>query len=236
MTHNSNGPVDAIDFHNRIAASWDEKYLSRGFRRRATFFEREILPLIANSGTWLDAGCGSGYFSRMLSDKGVSVTGVDGSRAMIESATDLAEKSANPALLKFNVIETIERLPFEDASFEGCICLSVIEYTTCPDSVMDELSRVLKRDGIIVISIPERRSFIRKVQSAIMSVFRNTSVCGNYMNFSRFSIEHDAIITYIAKRDLVVKKIVGFDPILPECAHWYLRPSLLYVIATKGGR
>ena len=125
--------MDAIDFHNRIAVSWDNKYSSRGFRRRATFFEREILPWITTSGAWLDAGCGSGYFSRMLSNKGLTVTGVDGSRAMIEAATNLAEKSANPALLKFDVIETIERLPFEDASFEGCICLSVIEYSTCPE-------------------------------------------------------------------------------------------------------
>ena len=136
--------MDAIDFHNRIAASWDNKYLSRGFRRRATFFEREILPWITTSGAWLDAGCGSGYFSRMLSNKGLTVTGVDGSRAMIEAATDLAEKSANPALLKFDVIETIERLPFEDASFEGCICLSVIEYSTCPSRCLDEFARIAK--------------------------------------------------------------------------------------------
>ena len=69
-----------------------------------------------------------------------------------------------------------------------------------------------------------------------MRVVGNISVCGNYMNFSRFSIEHDAIKSYIAKHDLVVKKIVGFDPILPEYAYSYLRPSLLYVIATKGAQ
>ena len=77
----------AIRYHDTLAESWTERYASGGFKRRADFFTTEVLPKkAAISGDWIDVGCGSGVFSRMLAAAGANVLGVDGSAAMIAAA------------------------------------------------------------------------------------------------------------------------------------------------------
>jgi SAM-dependent methyltransferase len=45
-------------------------------------------------------------------------------------------------------------LPFEDNSFDGVILDNVLEHLTDPKFVLDEISRVLKSEGILVIGVP----------------------------------------------------------------------------------
>jgi hypothetical protein len=49
-----------------MADAWDAKYQIGGFRRRAEFIKKRMLPKDMGTGHWLDAGCGSGYFGRLL--------------------------------------------------------------------------------------------------------------------------------------------------------------------------
>jgi ubiquinone/menaquinone biosynthesis C-methylase UbiE len=233
MTDDSNSPNDAVEFHDRLASSWDDKYLARGFRRRAAFFEREVSPYITKAGAWLDAGCGTGYFSRMLSDKGIKVTGVDASSSMIEAAIKLARKSTNDSLLQFEVVQTIERLPFDDQSFSGCICLSVLEYLHRPSNALDELARILKPGGILIISVPHSHSFMRKFQKAVIAIFGGPKSWKGYEKFSKFSLKQNKVKQELAIRNLSLQKVVGFDVLIPKFLYSYLHPSLIYAIATK---
>jgi 2-polyprenyl-6-hydroxyphenyl methylase/3-demethylubiquinone-9 3-methyltransferase len=233
MSDNSNTAIDAVDFHDRLASTWDDRYLTRGFRRRAAFFESEVLPYIPTAGAWLDAGCGTGYFSRMLSDRGMKVTGVDASRSMIEAAINLAGKSTNHSLLQFEVVETVERLPFDDQSFSGCICLSVLEYLQRPGNSLDELARILKPGGMLVISVPDSSSFIRKFQKAVTAISGGAKSWGGYEKFSKFSLQQNELKEELALHGLSLQKMVGFDVLVPKFLHSYLHPSLIYAIATK---
>ena len=227
---------DAVDFHDRLASTWDNRYLTSGFRRRAAFFESEVLPYVTTTGAWLDAGCGTGYFSRMLSGRGMKVTGVDASRSMIEAAVGLAKKSADPSLLRFEVVETIERLPFDDQSFSGCICLSVLEYLPRPGNSLDELARVLKPGGVLVISVPDSCSFTRKLQKAVTAISGGAKSWGGYEKFSKFSVRQKELKDELGLRGLSLQKMVGFDVLVPKFLHSYLHPSLIYAIATKSSR
>lgn len=233
MCDDSHAPTDAIGLHDRLASTWDNRYSTGGFRRRAAFFENEVLPCITNSGAWLDAGCGTGYFSRMLGDRGMKVTGVDASSSMIEAATNLAGKSTNNSLLQFEVVETIERLPFDDQSFSGCICLAVLEYLHQPGNALDELARVLKPGGTLIISVPDSRSFMRKFQKAVIATFGGPKAWKGYEKFSKFSLPQDKLKQELALRNLSLQKVVGFDVLVPKLLYSYLYPSLTYAIATK---
>src|SRR5271154_5434949 len=82
----SASPSDAIAYHEGLAAGWTDRYASGGFKRRAAFFTEEVLPRLAPTGEWLDIGCGSGVFSRLLAGAGAHVLGLDGSQAMIDAA------------------------------------------------------------------------------------------------------------------------------------------------------
>lgn len=65
----------AIRHHERLARGWAERYTTGGFKRRARYFRDHLLPQLEPNGRWLDAGCGSGFFARMLAERGAHVLG-----------------------------------------------------------------------------------------------------------------------------------------------------------------
>jgi SAM-dependent methyltransferase len=99
----------------------------------------------------LDAGCGVGYGSLLLSAAGASsVTGVDISQDAIDRS------SASGAGSAMFVLGDIGALPFEDDSFELAVCFETIEHVADQERALEELRRVLTPDGLLAISSPNR--------------------------------------------------------------------------------
>ena len=46
------------------------------------------------------------------------------------------------------------KVPFEDASFDGAICIEVLEHTADPQGLLAEIARVLKDDATLLLSVP----------------------------------------------------------------------------------
>lgn len=44
--------------------------------------------------------------------------------------------------------------PFEDNSFDRCICIEVLEHTIDPDLLLSEIYRVLKPGGSVMLTVP----------------------------------------------------------------------------------
>jgi SAM-dependent methyltransferase len=68
------------------------------------------------------------------------------------------ELEANP-LLDERVIHDInqdQRLPFDDASFDSVVCSLSIEYITQPSILFDEVARILRPGGRVIISFSNR--------------------------------------------------------------------------------
>jgi len=97
----------------------------------------------------LDAGCGSGYGSRLLATRGArEVIGVDIAHAVLEmSAPEMPDSVRLQA-------GNVRKLEFEDGSFELIVCFEVIEYVDDPLDALDELVRVLAPGGLLLVSSP----------------------------------------------------------------------------------
>ncbi len=91
----------------------------------------------------LDLGSGSGYGARLLREAGARVTGLDLDAAAVRLAAPAVRASA-------------DYLPFADGSFDAVVCFEMIEHVPRPEVVADEIARVLGRNGIAVISTPDR--------------------------------------------------------------------------------
>lgn len=106
---------------------------------------------LAAGRTVLDAGCGVGWGSALLLEAGAaSVTGLDLSELALESAR---ERTAGRATL---VRGDLQAPPFKDDSFDLVVCFEAIEHVEDPEQALDELRRVLRPDGILLISSPNR--------------------------------------------------------------------------------
>jgi SAM-dependent methyltransferase len=98
----------------------------------------------------LDAGCGTAYGSEILARSGASeVVGVDLDQAVVEAAR------ASTGTVSLEVAD-VRHLPYPDASFDAAVCFEVIEHVDDPETILDELRRVLRPDGLLIVSSPNR--------------------------------------------------------------------------------
>jgi len=101
-------------------------------------------------GRILDLGCGTGYGSKMLYNKGNEVYGIDISQKAIEYAQKVYP---GPTYICCSA----ENLPFEEEFFDGVVAFEVIEHVQHPEKVLKEIYRVLKKGGNLFISTPNPR-------------------------------------------------------------------------------
>jgi 2-polyprenyl-6-hydroxyphenyl methylase/3-demethylubiquinone-9 3-methyltransferase len=224
----------AVRFHDNIADAWDAKYCSGGFLKRAEFFRSKVMQYIKGPGRWLDAGCGSGYFSRLLAGQGLTVTGVDASVPMVESGRQLAARSHMAHAIQFEAVPTVEQLPFADASFNGCICLSVIEYLNDPSACLSELARVVAPGGMLVLSLPHRLAPIRLTQRFAVSAFK-TMVPSHweYSLLSRNAVSRKGLARMLDGAGFELRKALAFDQAIPAGLLRLIPPSLIFAIAVR---
>jgi ubiquinone/menaquinone biosynthesis C-methylase UbiE len=104
----------------------------------------------------LDAGCGAGYGTAMLAQGGASrVIGLDVDPSTITAA---AERYGHPDEVDF-VVGDLRELPFAAASFDQVVCFEAIEHVERQEAAMDELRRVLRDEGHLLLSSPNRDVF-----------------------------------------------------------------------------
>ena len=178
---------NAIDFHSDTAIQFDGKYVkSLQFQQRyevwTMLFEKYIKPEMKV----LDAGCGSGIFSIYLALKKCIVLGVDGSEKMIE----LCKKYSQLKHLDILFLQLI--LPFENvdvfAEQDVILCSSVLEYITDYEIVIQQFKELLNPEGILIISMPNKDSWYRKIEKYI---FKFTGKPANYQFIQHILTEND---------------------------------------------
>jgi 2-polyprenyl-3-methyl-5-hydroxy-6-metoxy-1,4-benzoquinol methylase len=99
----------------------------------------------------LDIGCGSGEITVNLLKAGHTVQGVDYSECMVQSSRLTAAQAGFPDSGLF-LRADVEHLPHEKNTFDIVICVGVLSYLSEVDRAVDEIRRVLKKDGIAIMT------------------------------------------------------------------------------------
>jgi len=104
----------------------------------------------------LDAGCGTGEGTSRLSESGLKVFATDLSAAMVEKAIRQYH------FIHGSVADAVA-LPFASGSFDIVLSLGVIEYISAYEGAVREFRRVLRPGGTLILSIPNRSSWFRRL-------------------------------------------------------------------------
>lgn len=97
----------------------------------------------------LDGACGTGYGTSLISRVAEISIGIDCDKSAIEYA-NLVYKNKNTEF-KTSFVEATE---FNDSEFDVVLSFETVEHTLCPNSHIREIERIIKPDGIAVLSVP----------------------------------------------------------------------------------
>ena len=103
----------------------------------------------------LDVACGEGYGSALLGAVARTVVGVDASPEAIAHA----ETQYGSEQVTF-VQADARALPLEPSSVDTVVCFETLEHLSDHDGLLEELARVLRPDGVLLLSTPDRDAYL----------------------------------------------------------------------------
>jgi SAM-dependent methyltransferase len=167
-----------------VESSGKGYYTNAYFNKSEELFKTEnrlnkVLKIIAKhpDEILLDIGCGSGGITAFLK-KAMKPRDVYG----VEISSEAVESARAEGIKAFEVDISISKLPFTDSFFDVVFCGEVIEHLFDPDFFLDEVYRVLKPNGTIILTTPNlgawfnRGALLLGFQPSISVSLRNPEV------------------------------------------------------------
>ena len=124
--------------------------------RYLTILHNGFLETIVNlgpaSGKFLEVGTGTGRIAIGVAkyNPEIQMEGVDLSENMLTVAMDNAAEEKVAERIKFSIADA-KRLPFDDHSFDCVFCHNMLHHIPDPLAVAQEMNRVVKHRGAILI-------------------------------------------------------------------------------------
>lgn len=145
----------------------------------------------------LDIACGEGYGSNLLASKAAHVTGMDIDQPTIEKAGAKYKRDN----LSFAVAKA-EKIPAADNVFDLVVSFETLEHLQDHHAMIKEIKRVLKPDGLLLISTPDKKNYsdnkdhknpfhLRELyrnefETLLKSAFSQLSIFDQQMTYSSF--------------------------------------------------
>lgn len=175
----------------------------------------------------LDIACGEGYGSNILSEVANTVIGVDLS---LETINHAQKKYIKSNLIFKN--GSANKIPVEDSSIDIVVSFETIEHHDVHDEMMQEIKRILKPNGILFISSPDKDNYNSELKNhndfhiKELHFFEFKSLLSKYFKYTEFYFQRvcfGSLITTIEKSEFTYIKgdnedfIEKFFPIYDIC-------------------
>ena len=133
-----------------------EQHVLDGTYKRGQLFLTSLKAKVSSKDTKvLDYGCGTGRMSIMLGKEGYHVIGIDPAEEHIRIAQSLNDLPH----VQFKLMS--DRIEESENSFDAVVSSSVFEFVPDAEEYIADIQRVLKSNGVLLISIPNKRSWWR---------------------------------------------------------------------------
>ncbi|MGI9254649.1 MAG: class I SAM-dependent methyltransferase [Thermomicrobiales bacterium] len=140
---------------NQRAGRWDAiAEADRNSADRAVDIDRTIAALGIQPGQrLLDAGCGTGQWALAFDARGMQVTAIDLSPAMIERAMAHAATAPNSSSIDWRIGD-LSALAEPLAVFHAIHCRAGLQFVPDVPAALREFRRVLRPGGRLLVSVP----------------------------------------------------------------------------------
>jgi len=173
----------------------------------------KILEAIKPQGNFLDIGTNAGFFLRHTRGRRWNVFGVEPSLALSDMARKYFGLNIKTAYL--------ENAGFQNNFFDIITMTDVFEHIAEPKKMLFEIGKILKKDGILFIKVPNGKYNLLKLRLA--------KAAGELSNYDIFdSYEHLTHYTHRTLKKMLqgcgfeVKRVFIARPIQPPVWHKYV--------------
>lgn len=144
---------------------------------------RKVLSGLGLGLRCLDYGCGRGDFAAMMGEDGHQAFGVDLAEPAVAAA-----RERHPGV-RFEVLGEQGKIPFDDALFDCVWSSEVLEHIFDVHSHLSELNRVMKHNGVLVLTTPYH-GVLKNVVLALWKFDRHFDpACSHIRFFDRRSLQ-----------------------------------------------
>ncbi len=160
-SHGSSPSALVQNYFDSVAGYWQDVYRNTGLRayiyqRRAAFTLNWIRELnLAPGERCLDVGCGAGILSSTLASWDYQVDAIDLAPNMLELARSEAERHGVGDRVS-TALGDVHRLQFPANSFGLVVALGVLPWVDDPRRALEEMARVLRPGGYLIVSVDNR--------------------------------------------------------------------------------
>lgn len=148
-------------FWDNVSVFYDifEKWYNGDVNQRLV---KEVSNLIEHDDIVLECACGTGMISRGIVSKCKELTATDFSEGMLKQVVKKLANSKNVIIKRANIMN----LEYDDESFNKVIAGNVIHLLDEPYKALDELMRVCKKGGQVIIP-----TYVNKENAGRTSLF-----------------------------------------------------------------
>jgi 2-polyprenyl-6-hydroxyphenyl methylase/3-demethylubiquinone-9 3-methyltransferase len=157
----------------------------------------------------LDVGCGGGLLAEEFARLGCQVIGIDPSASSLATARAHAQQAGLGIDYRVGVGED---LPFADESFEVVYCSDVLEHVNNPETVISEMARVLKQDGVFLYDTINRTIPSKLVMIKLLQDWKSTSFMPPNLHDWHAFIKPRELLSLINRHGLDNREITGLKP------------------------
>jgi len=144
-----NNRIDEISKWGEEGRPYNGEYATAPFSGFQKFVLAADMLIADNYGeNILDVGCYSGIFLEHMAKCGFTCSGVDVHKSLME----LLEKKSE-VYFRF---APLHKLPFKKNSFDIVTAFDILEHVIDLDKSISEMERVCKKDGLIIINLPQQ--------------------------------------------------------------------------------
>ncbi|NJE25547.1 class I SAM-dependent methyltransferase [Thermococcus sp. MV5] len=193
------------EYFDKIAHRYDDWYKTKVGQYVNRTEKKLVFSMIkSKNGKALDLGCGTGNYTLELYTRGFDVVGVDLSEEMLKIAR---KKLPRVKFIRANAYS----LPFKENTFDLVLTITMFEFIHKPELALNEIYRVLRPGGEVVIGTMNGKSFWF-IFKRIKSLFEETAY--RYARFYTPS-ELESLMKGAGFEDVESKGIIFFPSFFP---------------------
>lgn len=173
----------------------------------------KVIEKIKPEGNFLDIGTNAGFFLRHTRGKKWNVTGVDPSPSLSRMAREYFGLNVKTSYL--------DKAGFESGYFDVVAMTDVFEHIREPRKMLEEIKRVIKKDGILFIKVPNGSYNLLKLNlAALTDRLGHHDIFDSYEHVTHYS--HKTLKEMLEGSGFKVRKAFIGRPIQIPAWHKYV--------------